>query len=172
MTQQEQTVYDKYHRLVFFVAIRLLEKFHLPPEAKDDVAQQGFLGMFRALNKGYTITPQLIRTCMNNAMRDAVRKERCYHNRYLASGSPIEATEHDDGLAMAEIENHHDVSNLLSQLPQEQQTVLTLTFFQGLTEAEAANSLRSTEAKISQLKEEALQTLQGIVSHDSPLSRS
>ena len=167
MTTAEKSVYDKYHRLVFYVAIQLLEKFHLPSESKDDIAQQGFLGMFRALNNGYTVTPQLIRTCMNNAMRDAVAKERRYHNRFMACGEPIEATEHDDGSAMNEIENRQDVSNLMSHLPEEQQQVLTLTFFQGLTEAEAATSLRSTEAKISQLKAEALATLQDVVNKNT-----
>jgi RNA polymerase sigma factor (sigma-70 family) len=161
MTRQQKDVYKQYHRLVFHIAISMIERFSLPPDIKDDVAQQGFLGMFRALDNGYRVTPQLIRTCINNAMRDAIKKEFRYRQRFLTSDNPIGAGGpnfdiEDPNSVTTQIENRIDTERLLSNLPPDQVQILSYLMLDELSEQDVADILGKSVPEIQKSKDAAL----------------
>lgn len=158
MTKQQQTVYLKYHKLVFFIAISMIERHNLPIDIKDDVAQQGFLGMFRALNRGYRVTPQLIRACINNAMRDAIKKERRYRARFHHLEDVFPNGGGDESYIMTDIENLIDAERLLSLLPETQRQILIMNN-EGYTDEEIAFAMNLTKSRVAELRTAALTLL-------------
>jgi RNA polymerase sigma factor (sigma-70 family) len=157
-TQEE--LYAQYHLLVHFVSHRIAARFGLPNHVAQDIAQAGFLGMLRSLRPDYHHTTSLVRTCINNASRDAVRGEARHRKRFIQS-DVLETTLYAENLDA--VDNHLDVTKLLSTLPPQQCQILQLTYLQEVSDEEAASTLHLTLSALRREKAAALAALQASI---------
>jgi RNA polymerase sigma-70 factor, ECF subfamily len=127
-----EALYDRYHRLVYGVALRMLSD----PAAAEDVTQAVFLkiwsapSVFRAGNFGAWIA----RVARNRAF-DALRSRALRAESEFPQSLPVDDALEDT--ALAEI-NGERVREALAQLPPEQREPIELGFFGGATQEQIA----------------------------------
>jgi RNA polymerase sigma-70 factor (ECF subfamily) len=127
-----ERLYDEYHRLVYGLAVRVLDD----PAGAEDVTQAVFLKLWTSpeLFRGGNFAGWLARVVRNRAV-DALR------SRAVRSESdPPEALPADDALedtAFAHLDAEH-VRAALAQLLDEQRSLIELGFFGGITQEQIA----------------------------------
>ncbi len=135
-----RTVYSEYRRLVYAVAYRLLADHSL----SDEATQQTFLKAWRAcarIDPSRELGPWLA-TIARRVAIDLQRREA----RRCAAGLDAVTPDHPSLVAMpASVETASDiweVRRAVSALPAEDQQVVTLQHFEGLTHTQIAERLR------------------------------
>ncbi len=130
-----ELLYDRYHRLVYGVALRVLGDV----SAAEDVTQAVFLKLWsspQAFSSG-TFGAWIARVARNRAV-DAAR------SRSLRSSQELPAALPEDGVleetAIANIDGER-VRQALAQLPAEQRELLELGFFDGVTHEQIARRI-------------------------------
>jgi RNA polymerase sigma-70 factor, ECF subfamily len=127
-----ELLYDRYHRLVYGVALRVLAD----AAAAEDVTQSVFLKiwstpqLFRAGNFGAWIA----RVARNRAV-DLARKRALYAESEFADSLPEDQALEDRALAHIDGER---VRRALTLLPPEQREPIELGFFGGITQEQIA----------------------------------
>ncbi len=136
-------LFDRYHRLVFHVALRIVRD---PGEA-EEVVQTVFLSIYRAVanfdrNKG------LVRVwLLQYAYHRALHRKRHLTANQFYRWEELEAAM-EIGAARAFLgdsrENLRLVDQLLQQLKPRQRSVMELTYYEGLTAQEVARRLNQS----------------------------
>jgi RNA polymerase sigma-70 factor, ECF subfamily len=127
-----ELLYDRYHRLVYGVALRVLSD----PTAAEDVTQTVFLKIWSspAVFRSGNFTAWIARVARNRAYdalrARALREERDFPE-LLAADDALEDT------ALARIDGER-VREALLQLPHEQREAIELGFFGGVTHEQIA----------------------------------
>ena len=131
-TDAFEVLYDRYHRLVYGVALRVLSD----AAAAEDVTQAVFLtlwtspSLFRDGNFGAWIA----RVARNRAF-DVVRSRTLHAGSELPQSLPVDDALEDTALAHIDGER---VREALAQLPPEQREPIELGFFGGVTQEQIA----------------------------------
>ena len=124
-------LYDRYSRPVYATAVRLLGDAHLA----EDLVQDTFTNVWRAAAsfdpKRASFTTWLYRVTRNRAV-DLDRRRRVRPRS--AGESPLRAV--PDGPEPEASVDGWDVARALSRIPQEHREVLTLAYFEGLSQRE------------------------------------
>lgn len=129
-----EALYDRYHRLVYGVALRVLGD----PAGAEDVTQAIFLKLWtdpHSFTAG-NFNAWLVRVARNRAL-DALRSRSARAYDELPEAMPAEDALED--AALAEIDAGA-VRTALAQLPEEQRKLIELGFFGGVTHHEIARS--------------------------------
>ena len=136
-------VYDRYSRLVFSVAVRVLNDRQLA----EDVVQEVFLRLWRrpasfdpARGRFVTWLMSVTRNRALDEWRRSARRRRLEEQESDPIGSQLVAQDRADdpelGLALAEL--RRAVRTAMTRLPAAQRRVLELAYFGGLTQVEIA----------------------------------
>jgi RNA polymerase sigma-B factor len=73
-----------------------------------------------------------------------------------------EASLGDDGVSVAATEDHLLVAQLVARLPDAQREVITMSFFSGLTQAEIAARLGTSQSAVSRMRRRAIEDLRAV----------
>jgi RNA polymerase sigma-70 factor (ECF subfamily) len=136
-------LFDRYHRLVFHVALRIVRD---PGEA-EEVVQTVFLSIFRAV-ANFDRRKGLVRVwLLQYAYHRALHRKRHLSANQFYRWEELEAAM-EVGAARAYLgdprENVRLVDQLLRQLKPRQRAVLELTYYEGLTAEEVARRLNQS----------------------------
>jgi RNA polymerase sigma-70 factor (ECF subfamily) len=127
-----EALYDRYHRLVYGVALRILSD----PPAAEDVTQAVFLKIWSAPNafRAGNFGAWIARVARNRAF-DVLRSRALQAESEFPQSLPVDDALEDT--ALAEI-NGERVREALAQLPPEQRQPIELGFFGGATQEQIA----------------------------------
>jgi RNA polymerase sigma-70 factor (ECF subfamily) len=129
-----EALYDRYHRLVYGVALRVLGE----QPAAEDVTQAIFMKLWSD-PAGFTagnFNAWIVRVARNRAL-DALRARGARSHEELPEALPAEDALEDTALAQIEA---GAVRDALAQLPEEQRSLIELGFFGGVTHHEIART--------------------------------
>jgi RNA polymerase sigma-70 factor (ECF subfamily) len=129
-----EALYDRYHRLVYGVALRVLGE---QPSA-EDVTQAIFMKLWtdpHSFTAG-NFNAWIVRVARNRAL-DALRARSARPHEELPEALPAEDALEDTALAQIDA---GAVRNALAQLPEEQRKLIELGFFGGVTHHEMART--------------------------------
>lgn len=156
-----EALYDRYHRLVYGVALRVLGE---QPSA-EDVTQAIFMKLWtdpQSFTAG-NFNAWIVRVARNRAL-DALRARGARPHEELPEALPAEDALEDT--ALAEIDAGA-VRHALAQLPEEQRSLIELGFFGGVTHHEIARStgvpLGTVKTRIRSGLRRLRTTLDGVV---------
>jgi RNA polymerase sigma-70 factor, ECF subfamily len=130
-----ESLYDRYHRLVYGVALRVLSD----PGAAEDVTQAVFLKLwsnpdsFLSGNFGAWV----VRVTRNRAL-DVLRSRAAHPEGEVPESMPAEDSLEDTAFSKLDAES---VRNAVATLPAEQRELIELGFFGGVTHHEIARSM-------------------------------
>ena len=131
-------LFDRYSKLVYSVALRVLHE----PAAAEDVTQEVFLRIWRDTPTVGAPSESLrswFGVLARNRAIDALRRQRTlYSSEEVVLRSPVDVA--------AQVEDHilyERACAILHALPEEQQRVLNLAFFDGLSHSEISAKLSS-----------------------------
>ena len=129
-----ETLYDRYHRLVYGVAMRVLADV----SAAEDVTQTVFLKIWSspALFRDGNFGAWIARVARNRAV-DLVRTRTLHGESEIPHSVPAEDALEETALARISGER---VREALAQLPVEQREPIELGFFGGVTQEQIARS--------------------------------
>ena len=127
-----EALYDRYHRLVYGLAMRVLND----PAAAEDVTQAVFLKLWSEprLFRGGNFGAWIARVARNRAF-DAARSRAVRAEGEFPESMPIDDAVEETALARLDGERVRDA---LAQLPPEQREPIELGFFGGVTQAQIA----------------------------------
>ena len=127
-----EALYDRYHRLVYGLALRVLAD----PIAAEDVTQAVFLKLWSepSLFRGGNFGAWIVRVARNRAY-DAVRSRAAHAPSDLPESLPAEGSLEETALAHIDGEQ---VRIALAQLTREQREPIELGFFGGVTQEQIA----------------------------------
>jgi len=130
-----ETIYDRHYRLVFGVALRILDD----RAAAEDVTQAVFLKLWSDPDafRGGNLAGWLARVSRNRAL-DVVRSKAIRATDTIPADVPLDETL--DETVFARIERAR-IRSALDALPEEQSIPITLGFFGGITHEEIARRL-------------------------------
>jgi RNA polymerase sigma-70 factor (ECF subfamily) len=153
-------LFDRYHRLVFHVALRIVRD---PGEA-EEVVQTVFLSIFRAV-ANFDRRKGLVRVwLLQYAYHRALHRKRHLSANQFYRWEELEAAI-EVGAARAYLgdsrENVRLVDQLLRQLKPRQRSVLELTYYEGLTAEEVAHRLNQSVHVVRHDLQRSLATLRG-----------
>jgi RNA polymerase sigma-70 factor, ECF subfamily len=153
-------LFDRYHRLVFHVALRIVRD---PGEA-EEVVQTVFLSIFRAV-ANFDRRKGLVRVwLLQYAYHRALHRKRHLSANQFYRWEELEAAM-EVGAARAYLgdsrENVRLVDQLLRQLKPRQRSVLELTYYEGLTAEEVAHRLNQSVHVVRHDLRRSLATLRG-----------
>lgn len=136
-------LFDRYHRLVFHVALRIVRD---PGEA-EDVVQTVFLSIFRAVTN-FDRRKGLVRVwLLQYAYHRALHRKRHLTANQFYRWEELEAAM-EVGAARAYLgdarENVRLVDQLLQRLKPRQRSVMELTYYEGLTAEEVSRRLNAS----------------------------
>ena len=136
-------LFDRYHRLVFHVALRIVRD---PGEA-EDVVQTVFLSIFRAVTN-FDRRKGLVRVwLLQYAYHRALHRKRHLTANQFYRWEELEAAM-EVGAARAYLgdarENVRLVDQLLQRLKPRQRSVMELTYYEGLTAEEVSRRLNES----------------------------
>ena len=136
-------LFDRYHRLVFHVALRIVRD---PGEA-EEVVQTVFLSIFRAV-ENFDRRKGLARVwLLQYAYHRALHRKRHLTANYFYRWEELEVAM-NVGAARAFLgdprENNRLVDQLLQRLKPRQRSVVELTYYEGLTAREVARRLNES----------------------------
>jgi len=129
-----EALYDRYHRLVYGVALRVLGE----QSSAEDVTQAIFMKLWtdpQSFTAG-NFNAWIVRVARNRAL-DALRARSARPHEELPETLPAEDALEDTALAQIDA---GAVRNALAQLPEEQRSLIELGFFGGVTHHEIARS--------------------------------
>jgi RNA polymerase sigma-70 factor (ECF subfamily) len=140
-------LYDRYARVVFSVALRMLGT----PELAEDVVQETFWRVWRrgaAFQTGRGQVSSWIYGIAHNLCIDELRRQR------VRPQSGVSPSQRDELLAVPdasvdvvgsalEAERRRLIVGALAQLPPEQRRAIELAYFGGLSQSEIADTLQS-----------------------------
>jgi RNA polymerase sigma-70 factor, ECF subfamily len=127
-----EVLYDRYHRLVYGLALRVLSD----PVAAEDVTQAVFLKIWSDpyLFRGGNFGAWIARVARNRAF-DVVRARTMQAESEFPESLPTDEALEDAALASIDGER---VRQALAQLPREQREPIELGFFGGVTQEQIA----------------------------------
>jgi RNA polymerase sigma-70 factor, ECF subfamily len=127
-----EVLYDRYHRLVYGLALRVLSD----PAAAEDITQAVFLKVWSDpdLFRGGNFGAWIARVARNRAF-DVVRSRSAQTTSEIPESLPIDDTLEE--MALAEIDGER-VREALARLPNEQREPIELGFFAGATQEQIA----------------------------------
>jgi len=127
-----EVLYDRYHRLVYGLALRVLAD----PVAAEDVTQAVFLKVWDnpALFRGGNFGAWIARVARNRAF-DVVRSRSAHPQDDFPEYLPVDDSLEDTAIANVDAER---VRAALGRLPPEQRDAIELGFFGGATQQEIA----------------------------------
>ncbi len=140
-----QVLYDRYADLVYSTTLRILRDVHLA----QDMVQEVFLRLWRkpdsyVAQRGRFAT-WLISVSRNRAVDEIRSRNRRYRHEAASPEQQereLPSPEGDDPALTAEMADQRRlVLAALAELPEEQQRVITLAYFGGLTQQEIAQRL-------------------------------
>ncbi len=153
-------LFDRYHRLVFHVALRIVRD---PGEA-EDVVQTVFLSIFRAVANFDRRKGPVRVWLLQYAYHRALHRKRHLSANQFYRWEELEAAM-EVGAARAYLgdsrENVRLVDQLLGQLKPRQRSVLELTYYEGLTAEEVAHRLNQSVHVVRHDLRRSLATLRG-----------
>ena len=129
-----EVLYDRYHRLVYGVALRVLGE----PGSAEDVTQAIFMKLWTD-PKSFTagnFNAWIVRVARNRAL-DALRSRSARQHDELPEAMPAQDAIEDTALAEFDAQA---VRGALAQLPEEQRRLIELGFFGGVTHHEIART--------------------------------
>lgn len=131
-TDAFEALYDRYHRLVYGVALRVLSDI----AAAEDVAQAVFLKIWRnpAAFRDGNFGAWIARVARNRAV-DVLRSRSLHAQREFPEALPVEDAIEETALARLDGER---VRAALAQLPAELRDPIELGFFGGVTHEQIA----------------------------------
>ena len=136
-------LFDRYHRLVFSVAIRIVRD---PGEA-EEVVQTVFLDLFRAAANFDPMKGMLKVWILQYAYHRALHRKRHLVANHFYRWEDIEAAIEigsHRALSAGQPETVRLAEEMLGKLKPRQRRVMELTYFDGLTAEEIANELNQT----------------------------
>jgi RNA polymerase sigma-70 factor (ECF subfamily) len=136
-----ESLYDRHHRLVFGLACRMLGD---PGEA-EELLQQVFLHAWEragSYDQGRGSAAAWLAVMTRSRCLDHLRKRRRGRSRELAVGEPLLEALAGPAPAGPDPRLARAVAEALKNLPPEQRTAVDAVYFQGLTQVEAARTLR------------------------------
>jgi RNA polymerase sigma-70 factor (ECF subfamily) len=153
-------LFDRYHRLVFHVALRIV----MDPGEAEEVVQTVFLSIFRAV-ANFDRRKGLVRVwLLQYAYHRALHRKRHLSANQFYRWEELEAAI-EVGAARAYLgdsrENVRLVDQLLRQLKPRQRSVLELTYYEGLTAEEVAHRLNQSVHVVRHDLQRSLATLRG-----------
>lgn len=166
------SLYDRYSRLVFSIALHTVGRY----ETAEEITQDVFL---RVWNKAYTYQPDQAKvvTWISSITRyrsiDMLRKRGARPQNdslsldELQSGSIPAANSDLEDLASLSIEQRR-VHIAVAALPQEQRQALDLAYFQGLTHSEIAARLDQPLGTVKTRIRLGMQKLRELLREDTP----
>jgi len=130
-----EALYDRYHRLVYGLALRVLSD----PGAAEDVTQAVFLKIWDspALFRGGNFGAWIARVTRNRAF-DVVRSRSARAEGEFPESIPLDDTLEDTAIANVDGARVRDA---LARLPAEQREPIELGFFGGITHQEIARQI-------------------------------
>lgn len=153
-------LFDRYHRLVFHVALRIVRD---PGEA-EEVVQTVFLSIFRAVANFDRRKGPVRVWLLQYAYHRALHRKRHLSANQFYRWEELEAAM-EVGAARAYLgdsrENVRLVDQLLRQLKPRQRSVLELTYYEGLTAEEVAHRLNQSVHVVRHDLQRSLATLRG-----------
>src|SRR6266849_1354394 len=153
-------LFDRYHRLVFHVALRIVRD---PGEA-EDVVQTVFLSIFRAVANFDRRKGPVRVWLLQYAYHRALHRKRHLSANQFYRWEELEAAM-EVGAARAYLgdsrENVRLVDQLLGQLKPRQRSVLELTYYEGLTAEEVAHRLNQSVHVVRHDLRRSLATFRG-----------
>ena len=153
-------LFDRYHRLVFHVALRIVRD---PGEA-EEVVQTVFLSIFRAVANFDRRKGPVRVWLLQYAYHRALHRKRHLSANQFYRWEELEAAM-EVGAARAYLgdsrENVRLVDQLLGQLKPRQRSVLELTYYEGLTAEEVAHRLNQSVHVVRHDLRRSLATLRG-----------
>lgn len=158
-------LYDRYHRLVFSIALRVI--------GNRASAEEIMLDVFTSVwEKGHTyreeraqVNTWLARLARNRAI-DMLRREEVRPMRHSvdwAEVSELAAGGQNPEAATQLALRRQEVRNAIKALPPEQQEALALAYFQGYTQQEIAAVLEQPLGTIKTRIRSGMQTLRGLL---------
>jgi RNA polymerase sigma-70 factor, ECF subfamily len=153
-------LYDRYHRLVFHVALRIVKD---PGEA-EEVVQTVFLSIFRAV-ANFDRRKGLVRVwLLQYAYHRALHRKR-----HLAANQFYRWEELEAAMELGAVraywgdsrENMRLVDQLLQRLKPRQRSVMELTYYEGLTAEEVAGRLNQSVHVVRHDLQRSLAILRG-----------
>jgi RNA polymerase sigma-70 factor, ECF subfamily len=153
-------LFDRYHRLVFHVALRIVRD---PGEA-EEVVQTVFLSIFRAVANFDRRKGPVRVWLLQYAYHRALHRKRHLSANQFYRWEELEAAM-EVGAARAYLgdsrENVRLVDQLLGQLKPRQRSILELTYYEGLTAEEVAHRLNQSVHVVRHDLRRSLATLRG-----------
>ena len=155
-------LFDRYHRLVFHVALRIVRD---PGEA-EEVVQTVFLSIFRAV-RNFDRQKGLVRVwLLQYAYHRALHRKRHLTANHFYRWEELEAAM-ELGAARAFLgdsrENLRLVDQLLQRLKPRQRSVMELTYYEGLTAQEVARRLNESVHVVRHDIHRSLATLRSVI---------
>lgn len=127
-------LHQRYASLVYSIALYVLHD----PQMAEEVTQDVFMKIWRR-HQQYDGQRGAFRSWLAGVARFAAIDRLRYERRRPAVPlEPVQYREHD---ADADWERHHELRSLLETLPPEQQEVITLAYFGGMTHSDLAEHL-------------------------------
>jgi RNA polymerase sigma-70 factor, ECF subfamily len=171
-------LYDRYGRLVFSIAIRVVGDV----ETAEEITQDVFV---RACEAAHVFRPEtarmsswLVSIARNRAVDELRRRSTRHENERVdwpedieqesAEGMPVSdgpETQVETNLA------HHGLRKIITTLPFEQRRVLGLAFFRGLSQSEIAALLGEPLGTVKSRIRIAMQKLRDILTENNALDR-
>jgi RNA polymerase sigma-70 factor (ECF subfamily) len=131
-------LYDRYSRVAYGLALRILRE----PALAEDAVQDGFLAVWRSAGSfvpGQAKASSWILTLIHRRAVDLVRREE-RRRSFPPEVAPLEASAATDEEAELR-ERRRRVQEALRQLPDEQREALELAYYGGFTQSELAERL-------------------------------
>jgi RNA polymerase sigma-70 factor (ECF subfamily) len=129
------SLYDRYHRILFGLLVRILSS----REEAEDILQEVFLQVWRRAADFDEHRGRPFAWLVSLARHRAIDRLRLHSS--LARASVRETGDDVSDTAQATLEQREIVADALAQLTDEQKQVLILAYFEGLTQAEIAARL-------------------------------
>ena len=137
-------IYDRYSRLVYSLAVRMVEK----PELAEEVTQDVFMTLWRRgssyKSERGPFTAWLLSITHNRCIDELRRLKR--HSRYptveLDEVANVLATHSDEvpSAVMTQLDREA-ILKAMEQLPVSQREVITMAYFQGFTQSEISEAM-------------------------------
>lgn len=158
-------LYDRYHRLVFSIALRVIGNRALAEEIMLDVFTRVWQKAHTYCTDKAQVNTWLTRLARNKAI-DVLRQEEARPFRHTVGWANISEMPTDG--QTPETATHialrrQQVRSAIKELPPEQQEALALAFFQGYTHREIAALLEQPLGTIKTRIRSGMQTLRGVL---------
>ena len=163
-------LYDRYGRLVYTMAIKVVNDVELAEEITQDV-------FVKACDNAHTYRPEIARISSwligitRNRAIDELRRQKAHPDRNNipwpdeAESAEFKVSAADGPEALAENNiRQQNISRILSSLPADQQKVLGLAFYRGLSHSQIASTLGEPLGTVKSRIRLAMEKIQGVLS--------